>query len=320
MAITTSNLLTGLITPAQRDEQLRQQGIQNASVSPGRMAQVHAATYADRATNSLSSLFGIDTSTPEERVAGAFSNLDINKPDDQATALQILKDEGMFQKAAQLQEQIDLENVRLAAQTKTETAAAAVITAQKDAVMGIYPDKPELTAVMSSLIDAGVNFADVMALGKEPEAASMNKEQMIAWYMERGYGAAQAAAIVTEAFREKTPTESKDWVAPTTAQLNAATAQIEFLSDTDDLMAWRNITTLEALGAEVAYIQANFPGESIEQVTSRAIDFYVKAKGWTHSAEPGDFQRAEEASRGGNTNTDTGSTGVAEAYADYVEG
>jgi len=73
-----------------QEDLLRAQGIQQAQLPAGRLADVSAPQRAADFRKSTGGMFGVDTRTDAEKAQEALKSLDLSKEADQQTAISIL--------------------------------------------------------------------------------------------------------------------------------------------------------------------------------------------------------------------------------------
>lgn len=277
MAIDTSGLLTGLLTPSQRSQQ--RMGNNANMAQTGLMSQV--LNLANTFTDATSNLIGADTRSPEQigmaKVAGLLEAGDIDG------AINILKDvdpeAAMTLIARQKQEQ-----ERLADVAKAEEAAQKRLEAQTTFLSNAFPDH---ASILTPLLEAGVPLNTLIDFAKGEGIQGIGKEELIAMGLANLPEGADPLAVIAAISRAYSATDERaaeppTFEAPNTALINSVSTfvdQMDVTNITDQYgkVPWDagiNNYSVDDYKNEVSYVAMNRKDLTIPQVAELAVKYY----------------------------------------------
>tara|TARA_R110000803_G_scaffold1228_6_gene4020 strand:+ start:1898 stop:3034 length:1137 start_codon:yes stop_codon:yes gene_type:complete len=158
MAIDTTGLLTGVLSPSQRSQQRLSNNVAQAGRGGKGAILAGGMGLANTMTDSLSNLIGADTRSPEQ--IGAAKVSELLEAGDTTGALKILRDIDP-QGAMRLLSSINAEQERLAGVAKQEADVAKQEGAERRYLEATYTGQD-----WSSVVDTGLTIAQLDAMGR----------------------------------------------------------------------------------------------------------------------------------------------------------
>jgi hypothetical protein len=281
MAIDTSGLLTGLLTPSQRSQQRMNNNANMAQT--GLMSQV--LNLANTFTDATSNLVGADTRSPEQ-IAGQ-QVAELLQAGDIDGAINILKDvdpaAAMTLIARQKAEQERLDDV-----AKAEEDEQRRLGAQTIFLSNAFPEQASL---LTPLLEAGVPLASLVEMGRGEKPVPINQAELTRMFTQPPYNlpAEEAARRAAQAWnaRDEQPTEAEEpprIVSPSSADLDLAEQTLSGVPGAtlnaviDNIIpgdAGVNELTESDLQAELALVIRNYTGRATPQeLVNQMLNYY----------------------------------------------
>lgn len=290
MATDITGLLTGLLTPTQRQRQLQQDNLATASLgATPAQTLFQGREAAGRLRSNLGSLFGLDQRTPEQRV------MDEVKPLFEAGDTESLRqaasklydvDPAM---ATELLGRVSLEEEAQAVQQQQQSEQERLLGAQTVFLSNAFPEQ---ASVLTPLLEAGVPLPNLVEMGRGSTPQPVNQAELTSLLMQQGVPAEEAArrAAVAWNAREETPSEPSPLRVPTEATRESVEGAVDDANLGAILDApWWPDSAVAGLSKddivnEVSLVVANMR-LTPQQAVQVANNFYTENPG----ASPGDF-------------------------------